>query len=380
MRHVLIYRTELLAASETFIAGQTASLKRYLPWFAGLKREPAGLPLDPDRVLALTTRNGLWDKLFRRTYLRAGLAPSFHRRLCSIQPALVHAHFATDGASALTLLEHLPVPLVVTLHGYDVTADDDTLRETSHGRAYLRRRIALLRRTALFLCVSEHIRQRALERGFPSEKLSVLPIGIELTRVDPTEKRQQIVLFVGRMMEKKGCIHLIRAMERVEARMPETRLLVIGDGLLRKDLEQEAKSRLRNADFLGMRPPSEVRQWMQRARVLAAPSIVARNGDSEGLPTVLCEAQAMGLPIVSFRGPGVNEAVVADETALLVSAGDEQALGEAIVRLLSDEALQARLSDAGQMRAADFFDIRNQTALLEEKYDEVVSQFAWWRS
>jgi glycosyltransferase involved in cell wall biosynthesis len=237
-----------------------------------------------------------------------------------------------------------------------------------------------LHKTSLFVCVSEHIRQRALDRGFPPEKLAVLRIGIELPRIDSTGEREQIVLFVGRMVEKKGCIHLLRAMEMVEARMPAARLVLLGDGPLRQELEREAKARLRNAIFLGMRPHREVHRWMQRAQVLAAPSIVARNGDSEGLPTVLCEAQALGLPIVSFRGPGVDEAVVADKTALVAPQGDEQALGEAILRLLSDRTLQKNLAAAGQRRAAEHFDIHRQTALLEEKYDEIVSQFAWFRN
>jgi glycosyltransferase involved in cell wall biosynthesis len=380
VRRILIYRKELLAASETFIAGQAASLKRYSPWFAGLKREPGGLTLDPARVLSLTTENRLRDKLARRAYLRAGLAPQFHLGLRSIRPSLIHAHFAPDGAGALTLLQHLIVPLIVTLHGYDVTADDDTLRRTLHGRTYLRRRTALLRKTALFVCVSEHIRQRAIERGFPPEKLAVLRIGIELPQIDSTQEREQIVLFVGRMVEKKGCIHLLHAMEMVEARMPEARLVLLGGGPLQQELERDAKARLRNAIFLGMQPHREVHRWMQRAQVLAAPSIIARNGDSEGLPTVLCEAQALGLPIASFHGPGVDEAVVENKTALLAPQGDEQALGEAILRLLSDRGLQKDLAAAGQRRAAELFDIQKQTALLEERYDEIVSQFAWSRN
>jgi len=377
MTNVLIYRTELLAASETFIAAQTAALKRYSPWFAGLKLEPRGLALDPGRVVALTSENRLKDKLIRRAYLRSGVAPEFHRGLRNLQPALIHAHFAPDGAGALTLLPHLNIPLIVTLHGYDVSADDETLSKSPHGRAYLRRRTALLRETSLFVCVSEHVRRQALQRGFPEEKLTVLRIGIELPEIDNSQEREQIVLFVGRLVEKKGCIHLLRAMERVEAKMPSSRLFLLGDGPLREELEREAKSRLKNASFLGMRPLGEVRQWMRRAQVLAAPSIVARNGDSEGLPTVLCEAQALGLPVASFRGPGVDEAVVPGVTALLVSQGNEQALGETILRLLADQPLRTSLGAAGQRRAAEFFDIRRQTAILEEKYDEIRDRFAW---
>jgi glycosyltransferase involved in cell wall biosynthesis len=125
-----------------------------------------------------------------------------------------------------------------------------------------------------------------------------------------------------------------------------------------------------------MQPQPEVREWMRKAQILAAPSIVARSGDAEGLPTVLCEAQAIGLPVVSFIGPGVNEAVVADETALLVRPTDEHALGEAILRLLGNDEMRARFGEAGQKRAAECFDIRTQTALLEDKYDEVLREDA----
>ena len=376
MKNILIYRTDLLPASETFIAGQNAALERYSPWFAGLKRDFRGLPVDAARIVTLTSGDTLRDKLLRRVYLRSGVAPSYHRRIRSLQPALIHAHFAVDACAALPLRESLRVPLIVTLHGYDVASADDSLKQTALGRTYLHRKGALLRQASLFLCVSEHIRQRALERGFPPEKLVVHRIGIDLPDHASQEKREPVVLFVGRMVEKKGVLHLIRAMERVESALPDVTLVLLGDGPLRAGLEHEAKKCLRKVLFLGMQPPGEVRRWMQRARLLVAPSIVAANGDTEGLPTVLCESQAMGLPVVSFRGPGVNEAVIADETALLVKQRDERALGDAILRLMRDETIQSTLAAAGRRRAAQLFDVRKQTALLEEKYDEVLSRFA----
>ncbi len=379
MKQIVIYRTELLPASETFIAAQTAALKKYSPWFAGLKRLPDGLPLDPGCVLSLTKENLLKDKLRRRFYLRTGVAPDFHRSLRDLRPSLIHAHFAVDACVALPLKRTLQVPLVVTLHGYDVTRSDDTFRQTVFGRIYLERRNTMLREASLFLCVSEHIRGRALERGYPVEKLAMLPIGIELPENDAVVEREPIVLFVGRMVEKKGCIHLLRAMERVEAILPASRLILLGDGPLRTELERYAFTRLRNVTFLGMRPQCEVRNWMRRARVLAAPSIVGGDGDSEGLPIVLCEAQARGLPAVSCYGPGVNEAVVENQTALLVPQRDEQALSKAILRLMTEPALHRELAEAGRQRAANLFDIQKQTALLEDRYDEVVSRFAWIR-
>jgi glycosyltransferase involved in cell wall biosynthesis len=84
-------------------------------------------------------------------------------------------------------------------------------------------------------------------------------------------------------VEKKGCIHLLRAMRIVESRMPGARLVVVGDGPLRGALEAEARSALKRCKFVGAAPADIVRQWMLRAAVVAVPSVVAANGDSEGL-------------------------------------------------------------------------------------------------
>lgn len=200
-------------------------------------------------------------------------------------------------------------------------------------------------RESLFVCVSENIRQTALERGFPAGKLWVHRIGIDLqsSELARSPGPQPVVLFVGRLVEKKGCAHLIRAMALVNAKLPGARLVVVGEGPLRSELESQARTQSPSAVFLGSQPSQVVRTCMRRAGVLAAPSVVAKNGDTEGLPIVLCEAQAMGLPIASFRGPGVDEAVIDGQTAMLVNSGDHEALAAMILRLLADASLRAQL-------------------------------------
>jgi len=111
---------------------------------------------------------------------------------------------------------------------------------------------------------------------------------------------------------------------------------------------------------------------MYRASLIVAPSIVAASGDTEGLPITLCEAQAIGLPIAGFRGPGVSEAVVERQTALLVSPGDEHALAEAISCLLTDPCLAGRLAAGGRRRAEEHFSLEAQTAHLEDLYTEAL--------
>jgi glycosyltransferase involved in cell wall biosynthesis len=373
---VLIYRSDLLPGSETFVAAQAHALRRFAPCFAGLRRVRAGLRLDAEETVVLTSRDRLSDKFRRRLFLATGTAPRFLRALERRRAILLHAHFAVDAAAALPIQKELGIPLIVTLHGYDATMTDAALRSTAAGRVFLRRRAELRERTRIFVCVSEHIRRQALKSDVPEEKVRTLPIGVDLSFFVPDPLRSRsldpIVLFVGRLVEKKGCTHLIRAMVQVEARHPAARLLIVGDGALLDPLREQARAALRNCTFLGIQPASVVRDLMYRASVLAAPSIVAGSGDTEGLPITLCEAQAIGLPIAAFRGPGVAEAVVENETALLAASGDEVSLAQDICGLLENPELAARLATAGRKRAEGHFSLADQTARLEDVYAEAL--------
>lgn len=372
---VLIYRSDLLPASETFVAAQAHALLRFSPCFVGLRHIRHGLELDAIERVVLTHSDSLPDRLRRRAFLETGIAPRFLHALHLRHPALLHAHFAVDAAAALPIHRQLDLPFVVTLHGYDATMSYQALRQTAAGRVYLRRKSQLRERAGVFICVSDHIRQKALARGVPESKIRVLPIGVDLSLFAPdplrSRSRDPIVLFVGRLVEKKGCDHLIHAMAGVQERIPASRLLIIGDGPLLDTLREEARRSPANITFLGAQPPAVVRDLMHRASVLAFPSVVAASGDTEGLPIVLCEAQAIGLPIAGFHGPGVEEAVTS-ETALLVSSGNCHALADAITAILTDASLANRLVMAGRERAETHFSLATQTARLEDLYAEVL--------
>ncbi len=369
---VLIFRSELLPPSETFIPAQACGLRRFSPFFAGLRAVPASLSIDSEESLLLTRTSNPAAKLRRRLFLETGIAPEFLRALERRHPALIHAHFAVDAAAALPIARSLDVPLIVTLHGYDVTSPDAVLRRTAAGRVFLRRRPELRARASLFICVSEHLRQRALARGFPAEKLRTLHTGVDLDLFAPdplySRARDPIILFVGRLVEVKGCAHLIRAISLIEQHHPTAKLLIVGDGPLLDPLRAQARAAARHITFLGAQPSAVVRDLMHRATLLAAPSIVTPDGISEALNMAVCEAQAMALPVVGFRAAGVEEAVADRETALLVPEVDHAALADAISTLLSDPALAARLGAAGRRRAEAHFNLATQTARLEDLY------------
>ncbi len=372
-RSVVIYRSELLAYSETFIVAQASAMRAYAPLFAGIRRVPRSLALPlPSWVVA--EGDGVVDRARRYLFRRTGRSPALLASLRAHAPSLLHAHFAIDAAEALPLARRLAIPLVVTLHGYDVMASDQTHGASRRGRLYLARRSRLFREASLFLCVSEAICRRAIERGFPAEKLRVHAIGIDVTQFHPPPRLEPApaILFVGRLVEKKGCAHLIRAMSEVRRVLPEARLVVLGDGPERVRLEAEARRWGSQAIFLGVQDGEQVRQWMASSRVLAVPSITARDGDAEGLPTVLYEALAMGLPVACFRTSGIPELVRDGVEGLLADEGDEAGLAANLLRICQDDGLAMRLGQAGRRRVEQAFELGAQTAALEAIYAELI--------
>jgi glycosyltransferase involved in cell wall biosynthesis len=186
--------------------------------------------------------------------------------------------------------------------------------------------------------------------------------------------RKPVVLFAGRLVEKKGCEFLIRAMHKVQARMESVELVVIGDGPLRNKLEQQARENLRSVRFLGRCSPLMVRAWLRAACVFSTPSVIAESGDAEGFGMVFAEAQAMGVPVASFATGGIPEAVEHGVTGLLAPERDCDALANNIVALLTNHSMWQRFSAAGQERVKRLFDLDKQAAKLEKVYQEIVKE------
>lgn len=372
---VIIYRDHLLPPSETFVRSQAEALQHFTPYYAGSRLEQ-GLVLPKERTLVVN-RGGLLGKVSEATYKIWGLAPAFTQQVKKLDPVLIHAHFGPDAARVLPLARNLQVPLLVTFHGYDATVKDEYARRSFYShRAYLTRRGMLQRQARLFITVSEFIKRKLLEQGFPPDKLVVHYIGVDtkLFKPDPAVTREPVVLFLGRLVEKKGCEYLIQAMSRVQAVRPEVELVVIGDGPLRSSLEQLAEEILPRYRFLGVQPPDRVRTWLNRARVFSVPSVTADSGDAEAFGIVFAEAQAMGLPVVSFSSGGVPEAVKHDETGLLVAERNWEGLAKYILLLFEQDTLWHRFSEAGQRRVRTMFNAQHQTGLLEEIYQQVLSE------
>lgn len=370
---ILIFRIQLLPRSETFILNQAIAMSRFEPYFVGWRRV-AGLELPANRYWVVDG-GGPFGKV-RELYFRyRGPSSKQVDELRRHGPRLIYAHFALDGYAALPLARALDVPLITALHGYDVTMNDSILGSTRLGREYLSGRRQLQDEGALFLCCSDFVRKRALALGYPTERTRVHSIGVDLTEFQPPSRhqREKTVLFVGRLVEKKGCGDLIEAMATVQKQCPNASLAVIGEGPLRETYERAAAEQHLRCQFLGGQPSTVVKEWMARASVLCVPSVVAASGDAEGLGMVFLEAQATGLPVVSTQSGGIPEAVEDGKTGLLVPEHCPDALAEAILAVLQNETRWHTFSAAGRKNVVQHFDLTRQTAHLEEAFAQLLA-------
>jgi glycosyltransferase involved in cell wall biosynthesis len=205
-----------------------------------------------------------------------------------------------------------------------------------------------------FLVISESTQADLVARGIARARVAVVHCGVdhERYRVDPAVARapRPTLAFVGRLRRYKGLDWVMRSLPAVLARVPDVRLEVIGDGPWAGALRAEAGRRgvAHAVDFLGFLPGAQKVRKLQSAWALVQPS------PKEGWGLTVVEAAACGTPVVASDAPGLRDSVRRDETGLLVRFGDTAGLSEALVRVLTDAALRARLGRAGAEWAARF--------------------------
>jgi glycosyltransferase involved in cell wall biosynthesis len=281
-----------------------------------------------------------------------GLYLALNKLLKSRQFDLVHCHWVIpQGAiQALGFSGSRAPPFIVTSHGGDLNAIND----------WFSRRImkATLGRAAAITVVSKQLHQKVLAAGYDA---TIIPMGVDAERFCTSSTLEEMpncreILFVGRLAEKKGVDVLIEAMARPELRNTNTRLLIVGDGP-DKDSLMEFSQQLSVSDrvtFLGAIAHEELSKFYSRAYIFCAPSIVAKDGDMEGLPTVLLEASATGTPCVSTSVGGITDFIEDDVNGCIVEPGNSAALAESLARLLEDEALYQRQSLEARKKALEF--------------------------
>ena len=361
----LIFRKRWLPYSETFIANQGMALRRYCPLFVGLERHAQGVHHVDESKLRLLADFASSVPL-ARARLQLGLMQKhpWFSALRAANPRVLHAHFGNGAADAHYIARALGIPLLVTWHGHDISKP----LTGSFGRQ-VRRSIA---RADHCIAVSNFIAGRLREAGCADEKISVLPTGVKLpddSELTPVPNNGR-VLFVGRLVHKKGVTHLIDAMARVQRQHPDAHLQIVGDGPLKAELADQAQRLGVNVQFMGRLTPAQVLDCMQQACVIAAPSVRTAR-DVEGLGMVFVEAQSLGRPVVGFDSGGIADAVSTPDGGLLVEEGNVAALAEGLSKALGDPAWARAAGQAARAAAVANQNLYEQTAKLEAIYDRV---------
>lgn len=373
MKSIGIYLRTFPRISEAFVIEQTHYLQEYRPTFI------TNTLLQPTSLSHIALSHGDRFGLKQTNYMLTRNPNLFGDDCLALgNLSLLHAHFGPNGVYAMNLAEKLKIPLVVTFHGYDITLNRKDIWRTGKLLYYqfLWHEQELKKKAACFIAVSQFIQRKLIQQGYPPEKIIQHYIGVDTEKFFPAvgQEGDRYILCVGRHTEKKGIATLLTAFARIAAKHPDVTLVQVGQGALTTQLKTLTKQLGidRQVRFLGAQPHEKVQQLMQQAEIFALPSQTAKSGECEGLPIVILEASACGVPVVSTYHSGIPEAVIDGETGFLVSEKDDCSLAEKLDILLSDRAMSREMGQRGRELITAQFDLSKQTAKLEAIYHSLI--------
>ena len=282
---------------------------------------------------------------------------------------IVHCHFLDNGKLAVFLRELgvIQGKIVTSIHGY--------------GRAHFTKSgtqrpfAELFEKGHLFLTCSEHMKRWFVQQGAGKEKIIVHRYGVDLSRFiartpSPDNDGPVCLLSIGRLVEKKGFEYGIRGVARILRRFPDIRYNIVGDGPERPKLERLIVELgiANNVRLLGWQEREEVLRLLERTHMFLAPSVTSHTGDQEGIPLVLHEAMASGLPVVSTYHTGIPELVHDGESGFLVPERDAEALANRLTCLMEQRAIWSEMGQKGRKHVEEFNDLEKQNDRLIEIY------------
>ena len=357
-----------LPYSETFIYDQLKNHVRYNPsvYAYSLDGESNRFPFST--VISL-------EGLERIHYRVSGRAKRFDRNLEQHRPALIHAHFGTNGVYATPFARRHRLPLIVSFHGHDVPGLIGRNRFRPRYARYAAFSADMLQEAQLLLPASQDLADKLIQKvGVSPKKIHVLRLGINLDTFrasDDNRYEHPTVLMVGRFVEKKGHLYGLRIFARALKEIPEARLIVAGAGKLKKDyLKEVATLGIGHAvSFPGPLRHEEVIALMSRSHVFLCPSLTAQNGDVESGVIVIKEAGACRLPTIGTRHGGIPEILEDEVTGFITEERDVDKSTSLLIKLLKDPKLRKKMGDAARSHIEKNYDIRNQMNELELLYD-----------
>ncbi len=317
-----------------------------------------------DRWENLAYSTGILDKLRTNPFnyllvpfFLAGMALKIYQLVRVERYTVVHAHWLIpQGVACAVALKFLrrPPQLVCTSHGGDLFG----LR----GPLTTKIKKWVISHAQMITVVSHHMRDHLKEVLVPSCDPKVLPMGVDLTHrflPDPNVTRSaNELIFVGRLVEKKGVPYLLQAVALIVKIFPDVHLSIVGDGPLRKELVEQAIALGidENTSFLGAVTQSELPRLYASAAIAIVPSIVARSGDQEGLGLVTVEAMGCGCAVVASDLLAIRDVIIANENGLLAEPANSKSIAENIIYLLEDETRLQHFQTVARSSVLEKFD------------------------
>jgi colanic acid/amylovoran biosynthesis glycosyltransferase len=314
-----------------------------------------------------------------RTVLHFGEGVVVAWRLRRRAPSELYAHFADRAAIvALVAGRLLGCPYILSIHaGADIFVHPVLLREKiDQARCVVTCTEA--NRTTIASIVGATLGEKVtyIRHGLPLARYRPPPV-----RPGPTAETAPLLLAVGQLREKKGFPHLIAACAQLRARGRRFECRIVGEGTQRDDLEAQIRAAglEGSVELVGALAQDEVVAWYERAQVFVLPCVRTPDGQVDGIPNVVPEAMAMGVPVVSSDLPAIAELVTHEVDGLLVPPGDAIALADAIERVLANPQLATALADAGRRAVLERFDVETNVdhllgLLWPERLEEQLEQ------
>jgi len=344
--------------------GRAWSIQAIVALFQLLLTRPRSLASIVGRLVADTWRSP--SMMLKDLYLLP--------RICAIADELaksnvshIHAHFLTHGGFAAWVLGRLTgLPYSVVAHGSDV----------HRHRAMMKTKVA---EAAFIAAISEYNRAVIDEECGPVGRVEIVHCGVDVSHIVPASATDRapspLVVCVGTLHEVKGQRYLVEAAAELKRRGRRIDVELVGDGPDRSMLADLA-ARLGvddRVELVGPLDHHEVIERYKRAHVMVAPSVASRDGRREGIPTVIMEAMAAGTPVVASDLSGIPELVVHEESGLLTTPGDSNAIADAIERILANPKLAERLAGNANRTVREAFDLGRTTARLAELMNAVAA-------
>jgi colanic acid/amylovoran biosynthesis glycosyltransferase len=293
---------------------------------------------------------------------------------CSRKYDILHAHYGPVGENFRFARKLWKVPLVVSFHGYDFS-----MWPRREGNATYRK---LFDEVELITGNCEYANRKLEALGCSPGKLRKLASGVDMTQFAYKERtllpgEPLRILTVGRLVEKKGIEYSLRAVAKVVEKHADLQYDIVGEGPLRCKLQKliHELGRDNNVRLHGEKDSSYVRQMMNQCHLFMLTSVTAADGNQEGTPCALLEAQASGIPVVSTWHSGIPEIVLDRQTGFLAPERDVEGLADQLSYLIEHPQIWPDLGRNGRRHVDEYHNIAKLNQQMVKIFEETISRY-----